>query len=193
MDHRIGSKFLKVSAGFGGSCFQKDILNLVYLCKYFGLDEVAEYWYQVIKINDFQKNRFAKKIINHFGGDLTDKKIAILGWAFKANTNDSRESAAIYVAEKLYNAGANINIYDPCVSDNSVRDDIFNYWKIKVPNIKSNLKIHYSDSIKNAITQVDAIAIMTDWDEFKNYDYHNQIIFDGRNIINRDNKNIFRL
>ncbi len=193
MDHRIGPEFLKVSVGFGGSCFQKDILNLVYLSKYYGLEEVAEYWHQVIKINDFQKNRFAEKIINHFGGDLKDKKIAILGWAFKANTNDSRESAAIYVAEKLYNAGASINIFDPCVSDNSVHDDIFNYWKIKIPNIKTNLKIHYSDSIKNAITQVDAIAVMTDWGEFKNYDYHNHIIFDGRNIINQDNKNIFRL
>ena len=102
MDHRIGPHFLKASVGFGGSCFQKDILNLVYLCKYYGLDEVAEYWHQVVKINDYQKERFAQKIINHFGGDLTGKTIALLGWAFKANTNDSRESASIYVTEKLF-------------------------------------------------------------------------------------------
>ena len=97
MDHRIGPHFLKASVGFGGSCFQKDILNLVYLCKYYGLEKVSEYWHQVVKINDYQKNRFAQKIIDHFGGDLTGKKITILGWAFKANTNDSRESAAFHL------------------------------------------------------------------------------------------------
>ena len=99
MDHRIGPYFLKASVGFGGSCFQKDILNLVYLCKFYGLHEVAEYWHQVVKINDYQKDRFAQKIIDDFGGDLTRRTIAILGWAFKANTNDSRESAAIYIAD----------------------------------------------------------------------------------------------
>ena len=129
MDHRIGPHFLKASVGFGGSCFQKDILNLVYLYKFYGLDEVAEYWYQVVKINDYQKDRFAQKIINHFGGDLTMKKIAVLGWAFKANTNDSRESAAIYVAEKLYNVGATLEIYDPMVSKDAILKDINIYWK----------------------------------------------------------------
>ena len=124
MDHRIGPHFLKASVGFGGSCFQKDILNLVYLCKYYGLDEVAEYWHQVVKINDYQKDRFAQKIIDHFGGDLTGKRIVILGWAFKANTNDSRESAAIYVAEKLFKAGATLEIYDPMVSKESIFSDI---------------------------------------------------------------------
>ena len=83
LDQRIGPKFLKASVGFGGSCFKKDILNLVYLCKYYGLDEVAEYWHQVIKINDYQKNRFADKIITEFGGNLKGKAIALLGWAFK--------------------------------------------------------------------------------------------------------------
>ena len=116
MDHRIGPHFLKASVGFGGSCFQKDLLNLVYLCQHYGLDEVAEYWHQVVKINDYQKNRFAQKIIDHFDGDLVGKKIAVLGWAFKANTNDSRESPAIYVAEKLLGAGALLKIYDPMVA-----------------------------------------------------------------------------
>ncbi len=90
------------------------------LCKYYGLEEVADYWHQVIKINDYQKDRFAQKIIDHFGGDLTGKKIAVLGWAFKANTNDSRESPAIYVAEKLFKAGAILEIYDPMVSKESI-------------------------------------------------------------------------
>ena len=137
MDHRIGPDFLKASVGFGGSCFQKDILNLVYLCKHYGLDEVAEYWHQVIKINDYQKNRFAQKIINHFGGDLKGKKIAILGWAFKANTNDSRESASIYVAEKLYKVGASLEIFDPMVSKDSIHRDINIYWN--KPPKKNNL------------------------------------------------------
>jgi len=102
MDNRIGPNFLKASVGFGGSCFQKDIINLVYLCKYYGLNEVAEYWHQVVKINNYQKERFAEKVIDHLGGNLSEKKILILGWAFKANTNDSRESASIKVSEVLY-------------------------------------------------------------------------------------------
>ena len=106
MDSRIGPKFLKASVGFGGSCFQKDILNLVYLCNIYGLDEVAEYWHQVVKINDYQKNRFAKKIINGLNGTVNQKKITLLGWAFKKDTNDSRESAAIYVADVLLEEGA---------------------------------------------------------------------------------------
>ena len=128
MDHRIGPHFLKSSVGFGGSCFQKDILNMVYLCRKFGLDEVAEYWHQVVKINDYQKNRFAQKIIDHFGGDLTEKRVTILGWSFKANTNDSRESAAIFVTERLYKAGATLEIYDPMVPKNIILDDIKAYW-----------------------------------------------------------------
>src|SRR6056300_723272 len=130
MDHRIGPHFLKASVGFGGSCFQKDILNLVYLCKFYGLNDVAEYWHQVVKINDYQKDRFAKKIIEHFGGNLTGIKIGILGWSFKANTNDSRESPAIYVAKKLFKAGAILEIYDPMVSKKSIFRDISSYWNI---------------------------------------------------------------
>ena len=127
MDHRIGRHFLKASVGFGGSCFQKDILNLVYLCKFYGLNDVAEYWHQVVKINDYQKDRFAKKIIEHFGGNLTGKKIGILGWSFKANTNDSRESAAIKVSEILFNSGATLSIYDPKVQKKTISNDIENF------------------------------------------------------------------
>src|SRR6056300_1932247 len=128
MDHRIGPHFLKASVGFGGSCFQKDILNLVYLCKYYGLDEVAEYWHQVLKINDYQKNRFAKKVIEGLNGTINQKKITFLGWAFKANTNDTRESPSIFVAEKLFKAGATLEIYDPMVPKESILNDIKAYW-----------------------------------------------------------------
>ncbi len=178
MDNRIGPHFLKASVGFGGSCFQKDILNLVYLCRHYGLDEVAEYWHQVVKINDYQKNRFAQKIIDYFGGDLTGKTIAILGWAFKANTNDSRESAAIYVAEKLYKSGAALKIYDPKVLQDQIIKDIKFYWKVKAD--QSN-RIRFSSSI--SLGYADAIAVLTEWEEFQSYDYSKELVFDGRHII----------
>ncbi len=182
MDHRIGPHFLKTSVGFGGSCFQKDILNLVYLCKFYGLHEVAEYWHQVIKINDYQKKRFAQKIIDHFSGDLNGKKIAILGWAFKVNTNDSRESPAIYVAEKLFKAGAIMEIYDPMVSKESVFSDISFYWEVsKIKDLKSRISVN--DSLTTLDLSVDAAAILTEWDEFKNLDFSKTIVFDGRGVV----------
>ena len=181
-DHRIGQHFLKASVGFGGSCFQKDILNLVYLCKYYGLDEVAEYWHQVVKINDYQKNRFAKKIIDHFGGDLKGKKIAILGWAFKANTNDSRESASIYVTENLIKYGALVGIYDPIVSKKSIFNDISRYWLKPV-----TLNIEILEELEQS-KNYDAILILTEWDEFKNKlntDELKDKIFDGRKLLDK--------
>jgi UDPglucose 6-dehydrogenase len=181
MDNRIGPKFLKASVGFGGSCFQKDILNLVYLCKYYGLEEVAEYWHQVVKLNDYQKERFAQKIIDHYGGDLKDKRIAIFGWAFKANTNDSRESAAIKVSENLYKAGAEIYIYDPKVSKENIEQDIIKNWKTET----QKSKITIDNSSDNILNQgIDCVAILTEWEEFKNLDYNQIKVFDGRNIIN---------
>jgi UDPglucose 6-dehydrogenase len=187
MDHRIGPHFLNASVGFGGSCFQKDILNLVYLCKYYGLNEVAEYWHQVIKINNYQKDRFAQKIINYYGGDLNGKRITILGWAFKANTNDSRHSPAISVAEKLFKAGAELNIYDPMISCDKVLRDILNLWKLEVSEEFINLKISCFDTLEKATENTNGIAILTEWDEFKNYNYRNTIIFDGSNIIHNKN------
>ncbi len=182
MDHRIGPHFLKASVGYGGSCFQKDILNLVYLCKYYELDEVAEYWHQVVKINDYQKDRFAQKIIDHFGGDLTGKKIAILGWAFKANTNDSRESAAIYVSEKLYNAGASIEIYDPMVPQNKIKKDINSFWNIGTLNHSLDFsKISINQKL-NFLNSCDALAILTEWEKFKLIQLEKIKVFDGRNI-----------
>ena len=193
MDHRIGSKFLKASVGFGGSCFQKDILNLVYLCKYYGIDEVAEYWHQVIKINDHQKDRFAQKIINHFNKELAWKKIAILGWAFKANTNDSRESAAIFVSEKLFKAGACLEIYDPMVQKKTILNDIEHEWKTD-KSLKSK-RINIVEKL-NEIKKCDAFIILTEWEEFKNIDWEEiakgKKVFDGRNILNKS-KNIYQI
>jgi len=184
-DHRIGPHFLKASVGFGGSCFQKDILNLVYLCKHFGLEEVAEYWYQVVKINDYQKERFAQKIIDHFGGDLTGKKIAILGWAFKANTNDSRESAAIFVSEQLYGAGATLEIFDPMVPESKILNDISEYWKLDYENYKIKRPIKFLKSINQIDKKTNAILILTEWDEFKKLNEKSFTIFDGRRIMNK--------
>ena len=182
MDHRIGPKFLKASVGFGGSCFQKDILNLVYLCKYYGLEEVADYWHQVIKINDYQKDRFAQKIIDHFGGDLTGQKIAVLGWAFKANTNDSRESPAIYVTEKLFKAGAILEIYDPMVSKESIFSDIDFYWEASNKE-DITTRISVLDSISTLDLSFDAAAILTEWEAFKTIDFSKTIVFDGRGVL----------
>ena len=180
MDHRIGPHFLRASVGFGGSCFQKDILNLVYLCKYYGLEEVAEYWHQVVKINDYQKDRYAQKIIDYFGGDLNGKTIAILGWAFKENTNDSRESPAIYVAEKLFKAGANLQIYDPKIKEDKILKDISFYWKLNYS--RSKIKIV---KILPKFDQIDSVAIITGWLEFKNLDFKKAKVFDGMNLLNK--------
>ena len=191
MDHRIGPHFLKSSVGFGGSCFQKDILNLVYLCNYYGLNEVAEYWHQVVKINDYQKKRFAQKIIDGLGGKVNKKKIAILGWAFKARTNDSRESASIYVANDLILAGAEIHVYDPMVSKERIYIDLENLWKENLLDDKEILEkksqVKIFDELINTINGASAVGILTEWEEFKNYDWsimdESIKIFDGRNII----------
>jgi UDPglucose 6-dehydrogenase len=130
MDSRIGGKFLKSSVGFGGSCFQKDILNLVYISKSFGLNEVADYWEQVIIMNDHQKRRFSKNIVSTLYNTVADKKITFLGWAFKKDTNDTRESAAIYIADDLINENAKIAVYDPKVSYNQILNDL-NYLETR--------------------------------------------------------------
>ena len=197
MDHRIGPKFLEASVGFGGSCFKKDILNLVYLCKYYGLNEVAKFWNQVIKINEYQKNRFTEKIIDELGGDVKDKKIAILGWAFKKNTNDSRESASIEITKKLIEYGAFINVYDPMVKESKIKEDLNNIWMSESRSVEdfsfrfSRLEIF--DNYKDAIRDTSALAVITEWDEFKeiNFKLVNQLttnkpkIFDGRLILNQ--------
>ncbi|MBN09293.1 MAG: UDP-glucose 6-dehydrogenase [Flavobacteriaceae bacterium] len=205
MDHRIGPKFLNASVGFGGSCFQKDILNLVYLCNYYGLKEVAEYWYQVVKINDYQKIRFANKIINKFNGNLQDKVICFLGWAFKKNTNDSRESASIYVAKKLLENGANIQVFDPMVKELRIKLDLkklFEFNGLEYSEIENRLeKVTVYKNHNLAIKNSNAIAILTEWEEFIDYNWHDYLkkgikIFDGRNLIKKDfkkTKNYFEL
>lgn len=192
MDSRIGNKFLKASVGFGGSCFQKDILNLVYISKSYGLDEVAEYWEQVIKMNDHQKNRFSRNIVKKLYNTVSDKKIAFLGWAFKKDTNDTRESAAIYVADNLLNEHANIQVFDPKVSENQVYFDLDYLNSRSEEENKQRVKV-VNDPYK-AIENAHAIAVLTEWDEFKNYDWKRiydsmlkpAFIFDGRNILDKN-------
>jgi UDPglucose 6-dehydrogenase len=194
-DSRIGPKFLKASVGFGGSCFQKDILNLVYLCRHFNLPEVANYWEQVIIMNDYQKYRFAKSIITTLFNTVNGKKIAFLGWAFKKDTNDTRESAAIYVAEHLIEDGAEIHVYDPKVSEIKIKTDMRYVWELKgLTEEKITQKLAqifvYTNSME-ATHKAHAIAVLTEWDVFKTYDwesiysnmYKPAFVFDGRNIL----------
>jgi len=191
MDSRIGSKFLKSSVGFGGSCFQKDILNLVYIAQSYGLNEVADYWEQVIIMNDHQKRRFAKKIIKTLYNTVSGKKIAFLGWAFKKDTNDTRESAAIYVADYLLSEQANISIFDPKVKDNQIYFDL-NYLESRSESDNKNGLTVENDPYE-ACVGAHAIAILTEWDEFKTYDWQKiykqmqkpAFIFDGRNLLNK--------
>lgn len=191
-DSRIGSKFLKASVGFGGSCFQKDILNLVYISRSFGLQEVADYWEQVIIMNDHQKKRFALNMIKSLYNTISGKKIAFLGWAFKKDTNDTRESAAIYVADELLNEQARIRVYDPKVNEGQIFGDL-NYLQTRRPEEnQENVKV-FEDPYR-ACENAHAIAILTEWDEFKDYDwqriYDSMLkpakIFDGRNLLDAD-------
>ncbi|MEZ7505874.1 UDP-glucose 6-dehydrogenase [Flavobacterium sp. Arc2] len=189
MDSRIGSKFLKASVGFGGSCFQKDILNLVYIAKSYGLNQVADYWEQVIIMNDYQKRRFANNIVETLYNTVSDKKIALLGWAFKKDTNDTRESAAIYVADDLINENAKIAVYDPKVTRNKILMDL-DYLETRTADKNSNSVMSFVDPY-DACKEAHAIAILTEWDEFVQYDWQRiynsmqkpAFVFDGRNIL----------
>ncbi|MBS7231942.1 UDP-glucose 6-dehydrogenase [Flavobacterium psychroterrae] len=190
MDSRIGPKFLKASVGFGGSCFQKDILNLVYIAKSYGLNEVADYWEQVIIMNDHQKRRFSNKIVQTLYNTVADKKITFLGWAFKKDTNDTRESAAIYVADDLINEQAKISVYDPKVSRNKMLSDL-DYLETRTAEQNSKSLAIFDDPYE-ACRGSHAIAILTEWDEFTTYEWKKiydsmhkpAFLFDGRNILN---------
>ncbi len=190
-DSRIGSKFLTASVGFGGSCFQKDVLNLVYICKSFGLEEVAEYWDQVIKMNDYQKQRFADNIITTLYNTVSGKKIAFLGWAFKKDTNDTRETPAMYVADILTKDLANISVYDPKVSETQVFTDMAHVNGRTDEENKKQISV-YNDPYE-ACKNAHAIAILTEWDMFKTLDWkkiHDNMLkpafmFDGRNILDK--------
>ena len=198
-DSRIGPKFLKASVGFGGSCFQKDILNLVYLCEHFGLREVAAYWEQVVSMNDFQKRRFSERIVKTLFNTVSDKHIAIWGWAFKKDTNDSRESAAIRVCRDLLREHARLFIYDPRVSEAKIREDLVQAFADPTGHmhpadqrlIDENVSIVRDCYL--AADQAHAIAVMTEWDEFRQLDvariyesmHRPAFVFDGRNILDR--------
>ncbi len=188
MDSRIGSKFLNASVGFGGSCFKKDILNLVYLCQHFGLIEVADYWHQVVLINDYQKKRFVRRMIAAMFNTVAGKKIAILGFAFKANTGDTRESPAIDICRYLFEERAELIVSDPEALNNAKKDLMF-----------AEGKIMFVKDPYEACKGADAIAVLTEWDEYKKLDYGRiydsmnkpSFVFDGRNIL--DHKMLFSL
>ena len=192
MDSRIGTKFLKASVGFGGSCFQKDILNLVYIAKSFGLKEVADYWEQVIIMNDHQKRRFAANVVKTMYNTVAGKKIAFLGWAFKKDTNDTRESAAIYVADYLLNEQAEIIVYDPKVKEEQIYADL-NYLGSR--NDEENRRLlKVVRTPEEACFNAHAIAVLTEWDSFKSICWKNifknmlkpAFLFDGRRLLNKN-------
>ncbi len=188
-DSRIGPKFLKASVGFGGSCFQKDILNLVYIARSYNLAAVADYWEQVIILNDHQKFRFAEKIIQTMYNTVNGKKIAFLGWAFKKDTNDTRESAAIYVADHLLDEEAQLVVYDPKVTAEQIYKDL-DYLKTRSSEDNRRLVTVVNDPYE-ALEDAHAVAVLTEWDEFKSYDWEAikhtmkkpSFVFDGRKLL----------
>ena len=190
-DKRIGEEFLNAGPGFGGSCFKKDILNLVYIYDYYGLHHEAKYWEKVVEINDWQKKRISNLIIEKLFGTVSGKKIAILGFSFKANTNDTRESPAISICKELINEGGNLFVYDPKVSHEQIKIDL------NLPEARQEQDLNegswsYATSISEAIKSSDAIVIITEWEEFKYLNWKEikskmrnpSWIFDTRSIIN---------
>lgn len=177
-DSRLGSKFLKASVGFGGSCFQKDILNLVYLSQQLNLPEVADYWQQVVIMNEYQKKRFVRKIISTLFNTITNKRIAVLGFAFKKDTGDTRESAAITLIKDFIDENAHVAIYDPKVEHEQI------YMDLAEPGVVDNRKqLEKSISIcadaYEACKGADAVVIVTEWDEFKSDELDYQRIYDN--------------
>ena len=193
-DSRIGSKFLDSGPGFGGSCFKKDILNLVYLCEYFGLDEVAKFWESVVTLNNWHQTRISKLITKKLFGTISSKKIIILGFAFKGNTNDTRESAAIQICRDLINEGAYLFIHDPKVT----KDQIIKDLEVKPldqsteeNSLNEKGSWQFITDINESLFNADAIVILTEWEEYKNLDWdlaENRMrkpswVFDTRSII----------
>jgi UDPglucose 6-dehydrogenase len=182
-DSRIGPKFLKASVGYGGSCFQKDILNLTYLCQHFGLPEVAAYWESVVKINDWQKARFSGRIVRDLFNTVNGKHIGILGFAFKKDTNDTRETAAIAVCRDLLAEGAKVVVYDPQVGEEQIRSEVL--------GTGTNPNLVIVNTSMEACEGAHAVAVLTEWDEFKDLDFKKihdgmlkpAFLFDGRNIL----------
>merc|ERR1712019_215400 len=182
-DSRIGPKFLNSSIGFGGSCFQKDILNLVYICEQFGLDECAQYWQQVVDMNEYQKKTFTGRIINALFNTVSRKKIAVFGFAFKKDTGDVRETPALTVCDMLMQDGALVHVFDPKVQ----RADAIQEFKYHGVDVDDKL-FTFTSTPEEAVDGAHAIVILTEWDEFKAYDYgafyekmmKPAFLFDGR-------------
>lgn len=197
MDSRIGPKFLQASVGFGGSCFQKDILNLVYIARTLGLKQVADYWEQVIIMNDHQKSRFAANITHTLFNTVAGKKITLLGWSFKKDTNDSRESASIYISDYLINEQADIAIYDPKVKVDQIFEDLDSLHTRTTLENRRKVKV-FTDPYE-ACKDAHAVAVITEWDEFKSYNWYKiydqmfkpAFIFDGRNLL--DSQLMFKI
>lgn len=191
-DHRIGNKFLKASVGYGGSCFQKDILNLVYICESFGLQECADYWLQVVTMNDYQKRRFSHKMVDRMFNTVTGKRISIFGFAFKKDTGDTRETAACFVMRDLLQEHAELAVYDPQVTREQMNME-FQYSCNITPETYPafDKQVITCESAYESAKGSHALAIMTEWDEFKTLDYQRiydsmskpAFIFDGRNIL----------
>ena len=192
MDDRIGSKFLRASVGFGKSRFRKDILSLIYLCESYGLAECAEYWNHVIRINDFQKKRFSQKVVHKMFSIVTGKKIAMLGYAFKKDTGDVRETPSMYVLHDLIQEEAKIHVYDPKVKRSDMMKEFDNTCGVNVENTPKldELVVTATDPYE-ACDGSHALLILTDWDEFKDLDYEKvfasmakpAFLFDGRNML----------
>ncbi len=186
-DSRIGDKFLSAGPGFGGSCFQKDILNLVYLCRYYGLKEVANYWEQVITLNNWQRRRISNLIIEKFYGSVSLKKILILGFAFKANTNDTRESSAISISKDLIENGAQLIIHDPQVKPKQIEYEMGQ----EINDSSTEGGWQFSKDIYESAIDADALVILTEWETYNNIDWEKLFkimrrpawIFDTRNIV----------
>ena len=189
MDKRIGNKFLNPGPGFGGSCFKKDILNLVYLARYYSLNEVADFWEKVINLNNWQQNRIYKVIVEKLFGNVNGKKIAFLGFAFKANTNDTRESSAINIGNYLLREGAKIYIHDPKVSYKKIKDAFLSIDQ----NINNN-QWEKSITLTDAFKDADAVVLLTEWNEYRNINWEEVAnlmrqpawIFDTRSIIEKE-------
>ena len=193
MDRRIGKDFLNSGPGFGGSCFKKDISNLVYISNHYGLNEVAEYWQKVLTINSWQQKRFVELIVKKMFGTISSKTIAILGFSFKSNTNDTRESPAIFICKKLLEEGAFLKIYDPQVSEEQIEKDLENNNELE-SNSKENKNWSFSNSLYETFIGTDAGIFITEWEEFQNLDWTKIApqmrkpawIFDTRSILDMD-------
>ena len=188
MDSRIGNRFLNASVGFGGSCFHKDILNLVYICESYGLHEVARYWESVVTMNDFQETRFVRTMVRAMFNTVVGKRIALFGFAFKADTGDTRETPALYISRKLLEERANLAITDPKALDNA---------RIDLADVLD--KIELIEDPYQAAEGAHAIAVITEWKLYSALDWKKiydsmekpAFIFDGRNIL--DHQALFEM